>query len=70
LALPGIGPWTVEYLAMRALHDRDAYPEGDLVLQRALEVKTAKQARELGQAWAPVRAYAVFHLWTASAYLP
>ncbi|MFT4471488.1 DNA-3-methyladenine glycosylase family protein [Arthrobacter sulfonylureivorans] len=70
LALPGIGPWTVEYLAMRALHDRDAYPEGDLVLQRALEVTTAKQARELGQAWAPVRAYAVFHLWTASAYLP
>ncbi|MGW6172586.1 DNA-3-methyladenine glycosylase family protein [Arthrobacter sp. NPDC055138] len=70
LALPGIGPWTVEYLAIRALHDRDAYPEGDLVLQRALGVKTAKQAREIGQAWAPVRAYAVFHLWTASAYLP
>lgn len=70
LALPGIGPWTVEYLAMRALHDRDAYPEGDLVLQRALDVKTAKRAREIGQAWAPVRAYAVFHLWTASAYLP
>ena len=70
LALPGIGPWTVEYLAMRALHDRDAYPEGDLVLQRALQVKTAKQAREIGQAWAPLRAYAVFHLWTASAYLP
>ncbi|MET1154772.1 AlkA N-terminal domain-containing protein [Arthrobacter sp.] len=70
LALPGIGPWTVEYLAMRALHDRNAYPEGDLVLQRALEVKTAKRAREIGQAWAPVRAYAVFHLWTASAYVP
>jgi AraC family transcriptional regulator of adaptative response / DNA-3-methyladenine glycosylase II len=70
LAVPGIGPWTVEYLAMRALHDRDAYPEGDLVLQRALEVKTARQAREIGQAWAPLRAYAVFHLWTASAYVP
>lgn len=69
-ALPGIGPWTVEYLAMRALHHRDAFPEGDLVLQRALGAKTAKQARELGLTWSPLRAYAVFHLWTAAAYLP
>src|SRR5690606_31614571 len=35
LAVPGIGPWTVEYLAVRILGDRDAYPSGDLVLQRA-----------------------------------
>ena len=36
LALPGIGPWTVEYVAMRALRDPDALPAGDLVLRNAL----------------------------------
>ncbi|GAB2632911.1 hypothetical protein GCM10027068_10010 [Prescottella soli] len=36
LGLPGIGPWTAEYLAVRVLSDRDAYPSGDLVLRRAL----------------------------------
>lgn len=70
LKLPGIGPWTADYLAMRALHDRDAFPEGDLVLRRALGLGSVKEVRAHGSAWSPLRAYAVFHLWTAHAYLP
>ncbi|MBT1002830.1 3-methyladenine DNA glycosylase 2 [Paenarthrobacter sp. DKR-5] len=69
LALPGIGPWTADYLALRALGDRNAYPSGDLVLQRALSVSTAKQALAAAARWEPYRAYAVFHLWTGAAYL-
>jgi AraC family transcriptional regulator, regulatory protein of adaptative response / DNA-3-methyladenine glycosylase II len=70
LALPGIGPWTVEYLAMRALRDPDAFPEGDLALRRALGAGSAQEVRAAGRRWSPLRAYAVFHLWTSHAYLP
>jgi AraC family transcriptional regulator of adaptative response / DNA-3-methyladenine glycosylase II len=69
LALPGIGPWTVEYVAMRALGDPDAFPAGDLgVLHglRALGVEAdAREAERRSQAWRPFRAYAVLHLWKA-----
>lgn len=68
LALPGIGPWTVDYLAVRAAGDRDAFVPGDLVLRRALGVGTPRQAAELSEPWRPWRAYALFHLWTAAAY--
>ncbi|WP_137723016.1 DNA-3-methyladenine glycosylase family protein [Prescottella subtropica] len=68
-ALPGIGPWTVDYLAVRVLGDRDAYPSGDLVLRRALGVATAREAAAASERWRPWRAYALFHLWTAQAYL-
>jgi AraC family transcriptional regulator of adaptative response / DNA-3-methyladenine glycosylase II len=57
LALPGIGPWTAEYVAMRALGDPDAFPAGDLVLRR--RANPAQTAR-----WSPWRAYAAMHLWT------
>ncbi|SEB43129.1 DNA-3-methyladenine glycosylase II [Paramicrobacterium humi] len=70
LALPGIGPWTADYLAVRAVGDRDAFPVGDLVLRRALGSVSAAHAERLSQPWRPVRAYAAFHLWTAHAYLP
>ncbi|NLF05659.1 MAG: DNA-3-methyladenine glycosylase 2 family protein [Actinomycetales bacterium] len=70
LAVPGIGPWTVEYLAVRVLGDRDAYPSGDLVLQRALGVRTASEAEALAEGWRPWRAYALFHLWTHESYVP
>jgi 3-methyladenine DNA glycosylase/8-oxoguanine DNA glycosylase len=63
-ALPGIGPWTVDYLSVRALGDRDAYPAGDLVLRRALGGVTTKQAEVASAPWAPWRAYALFHLWS------
>jgi AraC family transcriptional regulator of adaptative response / DNA-3-methyladenine glycosylase II len=58
-ALPGIGPWTVEYIAMRALGDPDAFPATDLVLKRALD--GAESGRTEG--WRPWRAYAAMHLW-------
>lgn len=67
LALPGIGPWTVAYVAMRALRDRDAFPAGDLGVRRALEAigrdGGPRAALALAEAWRPYRAYAVQHLW-------
>ncbi|WP_315095349.1 AlkA N-terminal domain-containing protein [uncultured Cellulomonas sp.] len=68
LALPGIGPWTVDYLALRVLGDRDALPVGDLVLRRALDVGTAAGVTRLAAPWRPLRAFAAVHLWTAHAY--
>jgi AraC family transcriptional regulator of adaptative response / DNA-3-methyladenine glycosylase II len=67
LAVPGIGPWTASYIAMRALGDPDAYPIGDAGLRRALErrgyaVSGAGEER-LADAWRPWRSYAVVHLW-------
>jgi 3-methyladenine DNA glycosylase/8-oxoguanine DNA glycosylase len=59
----------VDYLAMRALGDRNAYPEGDLVLKRALGASSVQEVRAHGEAWRPLRAYAVFQLWTAAAYI-
>jgi 3-methyladenine DNA glycosylase/8-oxoguanine DNA glycosylase len=58
LALPGIGPWTVEYVAMRALGDRDAYPASDLVLKRTDGGRS--------EGWRPFRAYAAMALWAAA----
>ena len=67
VALPGIGPWTAQYVAMRALGHPDAFPAGDLVLQKAVTGDgTRLTANLLGQraeAWRPWRAYAVIHLW-------
>ncbi len=69
LALPGIGPWTADVLAVRATGDRDAFPAGDLVLRRALGGVSAAAAAARAQAWRPWRAYALFHLWTAQAFI-
>lgn len=69
LALPGIGPWTVDYLSVRALGDRDAFVPGDLVLRRALGGVGVEEAAAMSEAWRPYRAYALFHLWTGAAYL-
>ncbi|MBK0421795.1 DNA-3-methyladenine glycosylase 2 family protein [Leucobacter sp. CSA2] len=60
----GIGPWTVEVIALRALRDADAFPSGDLILRRALGDRTARSAEKLAEAWRPVRGYATQHLWT------
>jgi len=68
LALPGIGPWTADYLAVRVLADRDAFTAGDLVLRRALGRISTREAEAASQAWRPYRAYALFHLWTATSY--
>jgi 3-methyladenine DNA glycosylase/8-oxoguanine DNA glycosylase len=68
--LPGIGPWSADYLAVRALGDRDAFVPGDLVLRKALGMISAKQAEAVSRAWSPQRSYALFQLWTATAYAP
>jgi AraC family transcriptional regulator, regulatory protein of adaptative response / DNA-3-methyladenine glycosylase II len=62
MRLPGIGPWTAQYIAMRALHWPDAFPSGDLMLMRAANA-TQKQLEALAQAWRPWRAYATHYLW-------
>lgn len=66
LALPGIGPWTVEYVAMRAFRDPDAFPDGDLVLKRAAGNFDAKTLRALAESWRPFRAYAAMLLWRSA----
>ena len=63
--LPGIGPWTAQYLAMRALHVPDAFPAADLGVQKALRRVGAKSAEARAEAWRPYRAYAVMHLWSS-----
>lgn len=67
--LPGIGAWTAQYIAMRAFREPDAFPSGDLVLQRAAGNGTRLSAaalEERSRAWRPWRAYATLHLWTKS----
>lgn len=61
--LPGIGPWTAEYIAMRALGDPDAFPHSDLGLMRALGVDKPAALLARAEAWRPWRAYAALHLW-------
>jgi AraC family transcriptional regulator, regulatory protein of adaptative response / DNA-3-methyladenine glycosylase II len=62
MRLPGIGPWTAQYIAMRALHWPDAFPSGDLMLLRAANANQ-RRLQELSQAWRPWRAYATHYLW-------
>lgn len=69
LRLPGIGPWTSEFIAMRALADPDACPASDLVLARSLGVKPGLEVARLAERWRPWRAYATMHLWTKETYL-
>ena len=61
--LPGVGPWTAQYIAMRALAWPDAFPHPDVAVLKALREKRAGRALERAEAWRPWRAYAVIHLW-------
>lgn len=65
--IPGIGPWSVETIAMRTLGDPDALPAGDLVLRRALGATRAREVENRAHTWRPWRAYAAMQLWTAAA---
>lgn len=65
LALPGIGPWTTEYIAMRALGDPDAFPGSDLGLLKGAGARRPTDLDTRSQQWRPWRAYAAFHLWHA-----
>src|SRR5207253_2295190 len=66
-SLPGIGPWTTSYIAMRALRDPDAFLPGDLGVRKALELLGRDggpgAAARLAARWRPYRAYALVHLW-------
>ena len=66
-ALRGIGPWTVSYVALRALRDPDAFPAHDLVLRQALGGVAAREALQRAETWRPWRGYAAQHLWRAAA---
>ncbi|MDB5810879.1 MAG: DNA-3-methyladenine glycosylase 2 [Betaproteobacteria bacterium] len=61
--LPGVGEWTAQYIAMRALSWPDAFPHTDLGVMKALGETGARQVLAAGEAWRPWRAYAVMHLW-------
>jgi len=64
VSLPGIGHWTANYIAMRALHWPDAFPTGDLMLMRAANLKQRQLDRH-AEAWRPWRAYAAHYLWNS-----
>ena len=74
-ALPGIGEWTAQYIAMRALREPDAFPSADIGLMRALETPdgrrpTAAELLARAERWRPWRAYAASHLWAADPKSP
>lgn len=62
-AISGIGPWTAQYVAMRALRNTDAFPASDLALLKALGTARAAEPLAAAEAWRPWRADAALHLW-------
>ncbi len=68
-AIPGIGPWTVEYIALRAFGEPDAFPASDLALRKALreggESPSERAVLALAEPFRPFRAYAAMHLWNS-----
>jgi AraC family transcriptional regulator of adaptative response / DNA-3-methyladenine glycosylase II len=68
-ALPGVGEWTAQYIAMRALREPDAFPAADIGLMRAMAGPAGRPSAaalaERAGAWRPWRAYAALHLWTS-----
>jgi DNA-3-methyladenine glycosylase II len=70
VALPGIGDWTAQYIAMRQLREADAFASGDIGLINALVALeggpvSARQLLARAEGWRPLRAYAAQHLWTS-----
>jgi 3-methyladenine DNA glycosylase/8-oxoguanine DNA glycosylase len=61
--IPGFGPWTLQYLAIRLGRDADAFPGSDLGLLRAADVGTPRELLRLAESWRPYRAYAAMYLW-------
>ena len=62
-AIPGIGDWTAQYIAMRALSWPDAFPHTDLGICKALGEKNPQTILKIAEQWRPWRAYATLHLW-------
>jgi AraC family transcriptional regulator of adaptative response / DNA-3-methyladenine glycosylase II len=69
LALPGVGPWTAGYIAMRALGDPDVFPHNDLGLLEAARwqgvADNPRALRDHAMRWRPWRSYAAMHLWAS-----
>ncbi len=63
VALPGIGEWTAQYIALRCLSWPDAFPHTDLIIRRAYPGLTPRQLLAAAQRWRPWRGYATLHLW-------
>ncbi|HEV2453642.1 MAG TPA: DNA-3-methyladenine glycosylase 2, partial [Verrucomicrobiae bacterium] len=61
--IPGIGEWTVQYIAMRALSWPDAFPHTDLGVRKAMATERPDEVLRLAEKWRPWRAYATLHLW-------
>jgi AraC family transcriptional regulator of adaptative response / DNA-3-methyladenine glycosylase II len=66
--LPGLGDWTAQYIAMRALRWPDAFPAGDLGLLRGAGAASSTALRKTAEAWRPWRAYAAMHLWNIASH--
>jgi len=66
-SLPGVGPWTAAYVAMRGIGDPDVFMPTDLGVRHALDglglPSSARAATELAERWRPWRSYALHHLW-------
>lgn len=75
-SLPGIGPWTAQYIAMRALRWPDAWPEGDVALVKSLELENPRSpaarraVEQLAEHWRPWRSYAVIRAWAGTYQRP
>jgi AraC family transcriptional regulator of adaptative response / DNA-3-methyladenine glycosylase II len=61
--IPGIGEWTAQYVAMRALTWPDAFPHTDYGVKKALGESSPSRVMTLAEGWRPWRAYATLHLW-------
>ena len=61
--IPGVGSWTAQYVAMRALGEPDAFPSTDLGLLRALSLTSPRELERRAEPWRPWRAYAAMYLW-------
>jgi AraC family transcriptional regulator of adaptative response / DNA-3-methyladenine glycosylase II len=66
MEIPGIGKWTAQYVAMRALGEPDAFPSGDAAVLSALNLSVASELERRAEAWRPWRAYATMYLWNAA----
>ncbi len=70
----GIGDWTAQYIAMRALRNTDAFPSADLVLLKAASYNddkvSVKQIKTMSESWRPWRAYSAMYLWKKSGWQP
>jgi len=63
MEIPGIGKWTAQYVAMRALGEPDAFPVGDAAVLSALNLSIPAELERRAEAWRPWRAYATMYLW-------